>query len=386
LACGLALAPWGEAGAEAKDPYERLNVFARVMSYIERSYVDPPDQSKLVEAAIKGMVSSLDENSAYFTPEEYAELRKEAEGLFVGVGLELGTHEGQIVVVAPIEGAPAERAGVRPGDVLRSLDGKAARGWTLREAIRRVQGAEGSEVVVEVMRGGPQGELHRFALKREPLEVDAVVSKPLGGGLAYVRVRFFQDGVATEVKGALEELEGQGEVKGVVLDLRNNPGGLLIEGVKLSDLFLKEGVIVKTQGRDRGQNQEFRAEGPGTIFAGPVVVLVNGGTASASEIVAGAFRDHGRGLLVGEKTYGKGSVQSIIDLKGGAGLKLTTARYYAPKGGSIQGTGFVPDVVVGPTTSQEVGEGWYKGDAPLTKAVELLRTGQHTTEDQESEK
>lgn len=370
-------------------PYARLNTFAKVMSYIERSYIEPIPQSELIDGAIKGMVSRLDPHSAYLTVDEYRVFREENDGEFVGVGVEIGMRDGYIKVVSPIEGAPADRAGVASGDILVAIDGKPSRGWSLRDAIRRLKGKRGSRVQVEVLRPptlapGEAFDITRavhkkFELTREVIDVVAVTARPMDGGVAYIRVRSFQQDVAADVEqelGRLEEAYGA-PLRGVVLDLRNNPGGLLAEAVQLSDLFIDRGTLVTTEDRGRQHVETFEARPAATRTHAPMAVVVNGGSASASEIVAGAMQDRKRAVIVGSRSFGKGSVQSIIDMKDGSGLKLTTGRYFTPDHRSIQGKGVVPDVKV--QAGQRVSDGepsggqlWYRADPQLRMAHEQL--------------
>ena len=353
--------------------YARLDAFAKVLSYIERSYVDPVSQSELVDASIKGMVGALDPHSAYFTPEEYRDLRREGDGEIVGIGLEIGMRGRHIVVVAPIEGAPADRVGLRRGDVLLAVDDKSTRGWTLRDVVIAIKGEAGTDVTIDVVR--PQaatpldlthGQELRFVAERRLIHLDAVKTQLLPGGLGVVRVRQFQAGVAVDVEAAVEDLadENGGTLPGVILDLRGNPGGLLTEAVQITDMFLDSGRIVSTRGRGGQQTEAYDASSSATLYDGPMIILIDRGSASASEIVAAALGQNGRAELIGETTYGKGSVQSIIDLRGGSGLKLTTARYYTPSGVSIHGKGVAPDLPVALVEGE---------DAPLQAAATRLR-------------
>ncbi len=356
FALGLAVALVVPAAAgPGSSPYARLDPFAKVLSYIERSYVDPVPQADLVDAAIKGMVGALDPHSAYYTPSEYRDLRREGDGEIVGIGLEVGKRGRHIVVIAPLEGAPAQRAGIRSGDVLLAVDDKSTRGWALGDVVTAIKGSSGTKVTLDVARPPPdtpddltRAKELRFVVARRLIHLDAVQKKLLPGGVGVVRVRQFQSGVAVDVEAAVEDLadENGGTLPGLVLDLRNNPGGLLTEAVQICDMFLNAGRIVSTRGRGGQQTQVYEATAAATLYDGPVVVLVDGGSASASEIVAAALGQNDRAEVIGERTYGKGSVQSIIDLRGGSGLKLTTARYYTPSGASIHDRGVDPDLIV----------------------------------------
>jgi carboxyl-terminal processing protease len=361
-------------------PYARLDSFAKVLSYIERSYVDPVEVGPLVDAAVKGMVDSLDPHSAYFTPEEYRALRREGEGDILGVGLEIGNRGRHITVIAPLDGSPADRAGLRSGDVLLAVDGESSRGWTLRDVVNALKGAPGTSVVLDVARppkDAPDDLMRarelRFEVAREAIHLDAVESKLVGEGYGYVRIRRFQAGVAVDVEAAIEDLsdDAGGALPGLVLDLRNNPGGLLLEAIQVAEMFLSSGRIVSTRGRGGQLTDSYDATEATTLYDGPMVVLVDAGSASASEIVAAAIKENGRGELVGVRTFGKGSVQSIIELRGGAGLKLTTARYYTASGRSIQDLGIAPDVPV----AGSLGDADKQLEAAVVRLGELGRRG-----------
>ncbi len=373
----LAGTPGSVVANSGPDPYARLTPLGKVLSYIERSYVDPVDQGALIDAAIKGAVGALDPHSEWFSPQEVAAMREESERDFVGVGLELEARGGRLVVITPVEGSPAEGAGVRQGDALVGIDGVSVAGWTARQAIDRLRGPEGSAIQLEVLRGAGEGQRLTFDLKRAVIQIDAVSVRSLSSGMGYVRIRSFQEGVAREVKAGLEELAASpGGLRGLVVDLRGNPGGYFLEAVQVADLFLDEGLIVTTRGREDRQTQRFEARAETTVFGGPLAVLIDGGSASSSEILAGALKDQGRAALVGVRTFGKGTVQTIVDLKDGSSLKLTTARYCTPSGASIQDRGVAPDVEVaqeGPL-SQPGSEGWLEGDAALRMGVAHLRS------------
>ena len=391
LGLGVGLAPRADAEPPA-NPYARLNTFAKVMSYIERSYVTPVNQQELLDEAIKGMVSSLDPHSLYLPPEAYRALREENNGEFVGVGLEIESRDGMVQVVAPIDGAPADRAGVAAGDVLIAVDGDSVRRLTLREVVRRLKGPEGSRVKLDLLRPEPvadpkaridltKAQPVSVELERQTITVVAVSARMLEPGWGYARIRSFQDGVAEDLVDAFEGLRAErGGLSGMVLDLRNNPGGLLLEAVEVADLFISEGVLVSTEGRTRKGNATYRATPSGTHIEVPLVVLINGGSASASEIVAGALKEHHRADVLGVRSFGKGSVQSIIDMKDGSGLKLTTALYYTPNHTSIHGTGIEPDREIRQnpgTAPPESGGRWFDKDHQLRTALEHLKASAH---------
>jgi carboxyl-terminal processing protease len=338
-------APAGPRRPERK--FEKLDVFARVLSYVEANYVEEVDEKKLVYGAIKGMMRTLDPHSDFMTPDEFADMRADTDGEFGGVGIEINDDGGVIVVVEPLPSSPAARAGLVAGDRIVAIDGKPTKGRPGGETSARLRGRPGTEVKLAVARKG-WDEPHTLTLTRELIHVQAVEARLLEPGIGYIRIKQFQERADEEVVAALNRLRADsgGSLNGVVLDLRGNPGGLLDQAVKVADLFLTEGVIVTTVGRGGKKLEEELAHEAGTWDSFPMVALVNGGSASASEILAGALQDHGRALLIGTQTFGKGSVQSVYDLADGSGLKLTVARYYTPSGRSIQEQGITPDVVV----------------------------------------
>ncbi|GAO05249.1 S41 family peptidase [Anaeromyxobacter sp. PSR-1] len=336
----------------ASRPYRALDVFADVLGHVESSYLEPVDERELVYGAIDGMMARLDAHSSFMRPEVFEQLRDETTGEFDGLGLEVALEDGVLTVVSPMAESPGERAGLRPGDRILSIDGASTRDLGLSGSIRRMKGAPGSQVVLEVDRAGftaPQ----RLTLVRERVRTRSVDLRVLdaGRGYLYLRVKAFQERTDRALAKALADGRAAlgGEIRGLVLDLRNNPGGLLDQAVRVADAFLAEGIIVSTEGRDRREVEVQRARPKGTEPGYPMIVLVNRGTASASEIVAGALQDNGRAVVMGTQTYGKGSVQTIIELEDGSGLKLTVARYYTPRHRSIQELGISPDVVVAET-------------------------------------
>lgn len=347
LAVG-ALTGTAQGAPAAESPYANLATFARALAHIEMSYVGSIDQDKLIHGAIRGMVRSLDPHSDYLTPEEYRVLSSDTRGRFGGVGVEIDVRDGWLTVTSVFPNGPAQRAGVRVGDRFVSIDGRRARDMPIEEAVRRMRGEPGTEVKVALRRDedGPAVEL---TLKREIISVDAVEAEVLPDRNVYVRLRIFQETTTRELVDALDAAEAatrdKGGVRGLLLDLRDNPGGLLDQAVSVSDEFLSKGVIVSTRGRG-GRELSVASAREGARPDYPIVVLVNGYTASAAEIVAGALRDHKRALVVGTRTFGKGSVQNIIELPDTSALKVTVARYYTPSGRSIQAEGIEPDVVV----------------------------------------
>jgi carboxyl-terminal processing protease len=335
--------------ARKGERYRPLDTFAAVLGHVENSYVEEVSQQELVYGAIDGMMGQLDPHSLFMRPEVYKALRDETSGEFDGLGLELTIRNEQLVVISPMADSPGERAGLLPGDRVVSIDGTSTRDMTLAEAGRRLKGPAGSKVVLEVMRDGftaPQ----RLTLLRDRIRMQSVEWRVLDGArrYAYVRVKAFQDRTDRMLRKSLDDARAalKGDLGGLVLDLRNDPGGLLDQAVRVADVFLSTGVIVSTEGRHRRTVEVEKAHEKETEPGYPLIVLVNKGTASASEIVAGALQDHRRAVIMGTQTFGKGSVQSVIELEGGAGLKLTVARYYTPRHRSIQELGITPDVVV----------------------------------------
>jgi len=335
--------------ARKPDRYRPLDTFAAVLGHVENSYVEEVNQQELVYGAIEGMMGRLDPHSVFMRPELFKALRDETSGEFDGLGLELTIRDDQLTVISPMADSPGERAGLLPGDRLLSIDGTPTRELSLVEAGRRLKGPVGSRVVLEVMRDGfvsPQ----KLTLLRDRVRLQSVEWRVLDPArrYVYVRVKAFQDRTDRALRKALDEARTgvKGDLRGLVLDLRNDPGGLLDQAVRVADTFLPGGIIVTTEGRNRRTVEVEKAHQKDTEPNYPLIVLVNKGTASASEIVAGALQDHRRAVIMGTQTFGKGSVQSIIDLEDGAGLKLTVARYYTPRHRSIQEQGITPDVLV----------------------------------------
>ncbi|HVU03754.1 MAG TPA: S41 family peptidase [Polyangiaceae bacterium] len=332
-------------------PYDVIRQLGRVLVLVENEYVDPVDRFRLLEGAIKGMVAELDPHSSYLPPEDYRIFDADTRGEFGGIGVEVDFQNETVVVIAPIEGSPAERAGIRSGDHIVAIDGSPVRGRPMQELVRRMRGKPGSRVVVSVERPGATALLH-FTLTREVIQVASVAWKLLDGGVGYVRIKQFQSGTHAELLAAVEKLraEAKASVGAVIVDLRNDPGGLVDEASDVADEFLAGGVIYST--RHRGQTvDEVHAGRGGAFVDARVVVLVNEYSASAAELVAGALQDQKRATVVGARTFGKGSVQTILELPGGAGLRLTTMRYYTPSGRAIQAQGIVPDVDVAQVTN-----------------------------------
>jgi carboxyl-terminal processing protease len=338
--------------AVPRQDYESLEAFTNVLSIVKKNYVEEVDTKNLVTGAINGMLSSLDPHSAYLTPDLYKELQMDTQGRFGGLGIEITIKNGVLTVVSPIEDTPAFKAGVKPGDMIFKIEDEFTKDMTLVDAVKKMRGPRGTKIKISIKREGVP-ELIDFTLVRDTIRVQSVRSRTLEEGYGYVRLAQFQERSDRDLQKSLEKLAAEkGGIKGLVLDLRNNPGGLLTQAVRVTDLFLDSGLIVYTEGRIESQKQKYFAQKDGTWTDFPMVVLVNGGSASASEIVAGALQDHKRAVVLGTKTFGKGSVQTILPLDDNSALRLTTARYFTPNGRSIQNLGIVPDIVVD-TTPQE---------------------------------
>jgi len=329
--------------AVTRDVYESLEVFSEVLRQIEKNYVEPQDTQTLIYGAIKGMVQSLDPHSSFMTREEHQELLIETKGSFSGVGIEITIRDNILTVVSPIEGTPAFEAGIEAGDKIIGIDDKATNDMSLRDAVKSIRGRKGTEVKLTVKREGAEKPLD-FSITRDEIPLMSVKDYSLTPEIAYVRISNFQRKTSRDLSQALEKLEKGRDLKGLVLDLRNNPGGLLSQAIDVADLFLDSGIIVSTKGRNPSQNMEVTAKQNKKTRNYPMIVLVNGGSASAAEIVAGALQDNKKALILGTKTFGKGSVQTILPLSDGSGLRLTTAKYYTPAGKSIQLSGINPDI------------------------------------------
>jgi len=325
--------------------YDYLRVFNQALALIQSRYVEEVEPKKLIYGAIDGMVRELDPHSAFLRPEFMQEMNVDAKGTFGGLGIEITKEKDYVLIVAPIEDTPADRAGIESGDRIIAIDGESTRDMTIMDAVKRLRGEPGTQVTITVERDSWE-EPQDIAITREIIEVKTVKSRPIDDGIGYIKITSFNLQTYGALRSALKELEGSGNLAGgLVLDLRNNPGGLLDVSVKVADMFLDGGIIVETKGRSKGQSSVERAS-PGGFDDFPMVVLVNSGSASASEIVAGALQDNKRAILVGVRTFGKGSVQTILPLSDGAGLKLTTAKYLTPSGRDIQAKGIEPNIFV----------------------------------------
>jgi len=328
--------------------YEQLDLFGDIFERIRAQYVEEVDEKKLVEAAINGMLTSLDPHSSYLPPQDAADMRMQTRGEFGGLGIEVTQEEGFIKVVSPMDGTPAQTAGVEAGDFITHVDGESLLGLNLDEAVEIMRGPIGSEIVITVVREG-EPEPFDISIIRDTIKLTAARVRREGDSVV-ARITTFNDqtypNVADGLAKAIEEAGGMEQVNGIVLDLRNNPGGLLTQAIRVSDAFLESGEIVSTRGRNPEEGERYNATPGDLINAKPIVVLINGGSASASEIVAGALKDHRRAIVVGTKSFGKGSVQTVMPLRGDGAMRLTTARYYTPSGRSIQNLGVSPDIVV----------------------------------------
>jgi carboxyl-terminal processing protease len=369
--------------------YEQLKVFTEALSYVESNYVDEVESQKVIQGAIRGMLRTLDPHSSFMPPEVYREMQVETEGRFGGLGIEITMRDDVLTVVSPIEGTPAFRAGIQPGDQIMKVDGESTKEMSLVDAVKKLRGPEGSTVTIAIFRQGFT-EPKDFTLSRAVIQIKSVRWTKLKDDIGYIKLRSFHKTTEEELEEALRDL-GEQHIKALVLDLRNNPGGLLEQAIAVSNVFLEGGqLIVYTKGRLPNQNMKGFAKSDGFHVTYPVAVLINGGSASASEIVAGALQDLKRATVIGTQSFGKGSVQTIIPLSDGSGLRLTTAKYYTPKGGEIHGKGITPDIIVEKPQEAENQEGEPKAarnrrqidlpgedlaeDPQLQKAVDVLTT------------
>jgi carboxyl-terminal processing protease len=337
------------AGAAASDTYLKLNLFGDVFERVRAAYVEKPDDSKLVESAINGMLAGLDPHSGYMNPHSLRDMQVQTRGEFGGLGIEVTMEDGLIKVVAPIDDTPAAKAGVMANDIITHLDDSAAQGLTLNQAVDKMRGPVNTKIKLTIVRKGSDKPIE-VSIVRDIIRVKSVRSHPEGADVGYIRVTQFNAQTTDALKQAINDLNsklGADKIRGYILDLRNNPGGLLDQAISVSETFLEKGEIVSTRGRKPEETQRFNARHGAMIKGKPLIVLINGGSASASEIVAGALQDQKRATLIGTRSFGKGSVQTIIPLGAGNGaLRLTTARYYTPSGHSIQATGITPDIEV----------------------------------------
>jgi len=354
---------------EREDTYKQLELFANVLSLLQENYVEKVNTKELIEGAINGLLLSLDPHSSYLKPESFQDLKDETQGSFTGIGIEITMRDGILTVVSPIEGTPADQAGLKAKDMIIKIDGKPTKDMSPMDAVKKLRGPKGTKVTISIHREGWRS-LKDFTLVRDTIPIQSVKSFFLEPGLAYTRITNFQSQTTADYKKALKDMEAVHPLKGLILDLRNNPGGLLNQAVSIADIFIDQGLIVYTKGRTEEQNMTFKAHNNNGANNYPLIVLVNEGSASASEIVAGALQDHKRAIIVGTQTFGKGSVQTIIPLPDGAGLRLTTARYYTPSGRSIQEKGITPDVEV-PFVAYDLQKEEKNNDADYIREVDL---------------
>ena len=337
-----------QEAAQNSSVYEQLDLFGDIFERIRAQYVEEVDSKKLIEAAINGMLTSLDPHSSYLNEEAFGDMQVQTRGQFGGLGIEVTQEDGFVKVVSPMDGTPADAAGIQSGDFITHVNGEAMLGLTLDDAVERMRGEVGSEIVITIVREGVADPFD-VSLIRDTIKMVAVKPR-LVGNTVVLRISTFNDqtfpGVQEGIKKMVEEAGGIDKVNGFVIDLRNNPGGLLNQAIAVSDAFLETGEIVSTRGRNPADGERFNATAGDLAQGKPVVVLINGGSASASEIVTGALQDHRRAIVVGTKSFGKGSVQTLIPMKGEGAMRLTTARYYTPSGRSIQALGVMPDIVV----------------------------------------
>src|SRR5262247_294669 len=383
----LTLSLGGGVASKSNDQaatYENLRLFTEVLSIIQSQYVDEVPPKELIYSAIKGTLRGLDAHSSFLDPEMYREMQVETSG---SLGIEITLRDDILTVVTPIEGTPAYRAGILPGDRIVKIEGISTKDMQLADAVKKMRGKPGSKIVISVVREGWQ-EPKDFTITREQIRVQSVKSGELEPGIEYIRLRQFQEQTGNDIEAALEKYNKNKPIQGLVLDLRNNPGGLLTSSVEVAEKFIEPGkLVVYTEGRVRNQNMRFQASGKHTYADFPIVVLVNQGSASASEIVAGALQDWGRAVVLGTQSFGKGTMQTITPLPDGSGLRLTTAKYYTPKGRSIHGKGITPDIIVEapkpapgqaaeaapPLDEQARLNDQLKKDAQLQRALDLLK-------------
>jgi len=349
LAVGLAqpLILRGAANAASVETYRELNLFGDVFERVRSDYIEVPDEGDMIQSAINGMLTSLDPHSSYLSPESFQDMQVQTSGKFGGLGIEVTMEEGVIKVVSPIDGTPAARAGVLSGDLIVALDGERVRGLTLNEAVDMMRGIIDTPIILTIVREGSDAPFDVEIIRAE-ITIQAVRSR-VEEQVGYVRITSFSEQTFDELRESIEKVKGEigaEEIQGYVIDLRNNPGGLLDQAIAVSDAFLNRGEIVSTRGRRASETQRFNARSGDLADGKPVIVLINGGSASASEIVAGALQDHGRATILGTRSFGKGSVQTIIPLGANGALRLTTARYFTPSGTSIQAKGIEPDIKV----------------------------------------
>jgi len=378
------LLPAGIANAAPADTYRELNLFGDVFERIRADYVETPDDTQLIESAINGMLAGLDPHSSYMSPKSFKDMQVQTSGKFGGLGIEVTMEDGAVKVVSPIDDTPASRAGVLAGDLITAIDGDTVQGMTLNQAVDKMRGGIGTPITLTIERKGKDKPFD-VKLVRAEIVVQSVRSRE-EGQVGYIRITSFNEQTFDGLKNAIDKIQadiGKDKVQGYIIDLRNDPGGLLDQAIAVSDAFLNQGEIVSTRGRHADETQRYNAR-PGDLADGkPVIVLVNGGSASASEIVAGALQDHRRATILGTRSFGKGSVQTIIPLGANGALRLTTARYYTPSGASIQAKGIVPDIEVTqplpPDLAADASQVESKGEASLKGHLAIQDGGKEAT-------
>ena len=325
--------------------YDKIDLFSEVLKKINKEYVDEVNQNKIMDSAINGVLQSLDPYSAYMSPEMFESMQTETSGEFGGLGIEVGMEAGVVKVITPIDNSPASRVGVKAGDYIVKINEIQVQGKSLTEAVELMRGPVGSDIQITIRRRGVKKAL-TFIITREIIEVQSVKFKTINDNIGYIRLTSFNENSSSQIKNKIKEINKKKKIKGFILDLRNNPGGLLSQAIKISDFFLNSGEIVSTKSRKKSENRKWFAKKGDIIEGKPLIVLTNYGSASASEIVAGALKDHKRAIIIGENSYGKGSVQSIIPLKNNGAIRLTISKYYLPSGKSISEVGVTPDIEI----------------------------------------
>ena len=353
--------------------YEKIDLFGEVLEKIKKDYVDDVNQSKMMDSAINGVLQSLDPYSAYMSPELFKEMQTDTRGEFGGLGIEIGMESGVVKVIAPIDDTPASKAGIKAGDYIVKIGNDQVQGKSLMEAVKLMRGPVGTSIELTIRRKNVKKPL-KFKITRKIIEIKSVNSEILGKSknLGYIRLKSFNENSDKQLLDIVKRFEKDSKIKGYILDLRNNPGGLLTQAINITDFFLDDGEIVSTKGRKASETRKFFAKKGDQIKGKPIIVLINQGSASASEILAGALKDHKRAIILGENSYGKGSVQSIIPLRNGGGMRLTISKYYLPSGDSISEVGVAPDIVV-----EETGDDFKinsKNDNQLNYALKLFNS------------
>ena len=372
LLVGVLIGKGWERTGYASETYEDLQIFAEVMAQVKKHYVEETQTKDLVQGAVRGMLTSLDPHSSYMTPEMYKEMQVETKGEFGGLGIQIGIKENHLTVIAPIEDTPAFAAGIQAGDFITKVNDEPTKDLTLMEAVQKMRGPKGTTCTLTILREGIDSPLN-FTLTRDTIKIQSVRSRIYEGTTGYIRISQFQESTPEDLSNTLEGLKEK-EIQGLILDLRNNPGGLLTAAVGVSEQFLESGkMVVSIKGRN-GRKDEYLSRLNGQVYEFPMIVLVNQGSASASEIVAAALQDWGKAVIIGKTTFGKGSVQTILPLSDGSGLRLTTAKYYTPKGKSIHSIGVKPDIVVEPKALTVAQVGDSKGTGPGAPAGAMAPT------------